>query len=83
MKIQKSDIGKIYEISEIMRGVPCQECDSCIRLRLMEMGLTEDEKIEVVGLHLGLWRINILSKNHNKVSTFALRDEEMNRVCIL
>ena len=83
MKIQKSDIGKIYKISEIMRGVPCQECDSCIRFRLMEMGLTEDEKIEVVGLHLGLWRINILSENHDKLSTIALRDEEMNRICVL
>jgi hypothetical protein len=49
----------------------------------MEMGLTEDEKIEVVGLHLGLWRINILSENHNKLSTIALRDEEMNRICVL
>ena len=83
MKIKRSDIGKIYEINDIMRGVPCQECDSCIRFRLMEMGLTEDEKIEVVGLHLGLWRINILSENHNKLSTIALRDEEMNRICVL
>ena len=83
MKIQKSDIGKIYQINEIMRGVPCKECDSCIRLRLMEMGLTEDEKIEIVDHHLGLWRINVLTKNNNKVTTLALRDEEMSRICVL
>jgi Fe2+ transport system protein FeoA len=83
MKIQKSDIGKIYEISEILRGVPCQECDSCLRLKFIEMGLTEDEKIEIVDLNLGLWRINILTKNHNKVSTLSIRDKEMDKVCVL
>ena len=83
MKIQKSDIGKIYEISKVMMGVPCQECDSCIRFRLMEMGLTEDEKIEIVDHHLGLWRINVLTKNNNKVTTLALRDEEISRICVL
>lgn len=83
MKIKKSDIGKIYEINDIMRGVPCQKCDSCIRLRLMELGLTEDEKIKIVDRHGGLWRINILNKNHNIVSTLALREEEMDRICVL
>jgi Fe2+ transport system protein FeoA len=48
----------------------------------MEMGLTEDEKIEVVGPHLGLWRINILNKNNSKLSTFALRDEEIGKICV-
>lgn len=83
MKIKKSDIGKIYEISEIMRGVPCQECDSCVRFRLMEMGLTDNEKIEVVDRHLGLWRINILNENYDKISTLAIREEEMDRICVL
>jgi hypothetical protein len=49
----------------------------------MELGLTEDEKIKIVDRHGGLWRINILNKNHNVVSTLAFREEEMDRICVL
>jgi Fe2+ transport system protein FeoA len=82
MKIQKSDIGKIYQVNEIMRDTPCQKCDSCIRMRILEMGLFEDEKIQIVDHSFGLWRINILTKNNTKLSTFALRDKEIDKICV-
>lgn len=83
MKFSESEVGKVFTISEVMQGIPCEKCNSCIRMRLMEMGLVSGEKIEIVDHKFGLWSVNILSELGNKVSTIALRDEEIERVCVL
>jgi Fe2+ transport system protein FeoA len=62
-------VGKIYEISEISSGTPCLNCNSCIRMRLMEMGLTEGEKIRVEDKSHGLYRFRIMSKKDNLFTT--------------
>lgn len=76
-------IGKTYEISDISTGNPCLNCNSCIRMRLMEMGLTQGEKIRVEDKSHGLYRLSILSKKGTLFTTLALREEEMNRICVL
>lgn len=76
-------VGEVYEISEISYGTPCLNCNSCIRMRLMEMGLTEGEKIRVEDKSHGLYRLSILSKKENIFTTLALREEEMDRICVL
>lgn len=76
-------IGKTYEISDISTGNPCLNCNSCIRMRLMEMGLTQGEKIRVEDKSHGLYRLSILSKKGALFTTLALREEEMNRICVL
>jgi Fe2+ transport system protein FeoA len=76
-------VGKVYEISEISSGNPCLECNSCIRMRLMEMGLTEREQIRVEDKSHGLYRLSILSKKGSLFTTLALREEEMERICVL
>lgn len=83
MKFSKSEIGKTYRITDVLKGIPCQNCNSCIRMRLMEMGLVSGEKIMLADHKFGLWTVNILSDSGSKVSTIALRDEELERVCIL
>ena len=52
-------------------------------IKLMEMGLIQGEKIDVVSHKLGLWIINTLSDNDNVTSTIALREEEFDRICLL
>lgn len=79
----ESNIGKIYEVSEISKGKPCKSCNSCIRMRLMEMGLMEGEKIEIASHSHGLWKINILTEKENLLTSIALRNEELERVCVL
>ena len=79
----KSDIGKIFTIKEISEGIPCKKCDFCMRLRLLELGLNFGDKIQVKDHIFGLWRINILSDKGNLVSSIGLRDEELERVCVL
>ena len=76
-------VGKVYEISEISSGNPCLNCNSCIRMRLMEMGLTQGEKIRIDNKSHGLYRLSVLSKKGTLFTTLALREEEMDRICVL
>lgn len=76
-------IGEIYEISDISTGNPCLSCNSCIRMRLMEMGLTQGEKIRVDDKSHGLYRLSVLSNKGSLFTTLALREEEMDRICVL
>lgn len=78
-----SSIGETFEINEILTGNPCLNCSSCLRMRLMEMGLTEKEKIRLEGYSHGLWRLGILSENGKVMSVLALREEEVERICVL
>lgn len=83
MKINNSFIGQILRVSDVFKGVPCDECNNCIRIRLMEMGIFEGEKVKIVGKTHGLWRIDILSEKESTISSLALREEEIERICVL
>jgi Fe2+ transport system protein FeoA len=48
----------------------------------MEIGFIQGQKIEVEDKKLGLWMINILSDNDEIMSKYALREEELNRICL-
>jgi Fe2+ transport system protein FeoA len=48
----------------------------------MEMGFISGQKIEIMDKRLGLWLINILSDNDSTTSTIALRQEELDRICL-
>lgn len=75
-------IGKTVKIKDVPQNSPCFECSPCLRLRLMELGLLEGQKIELSKHSLGLWVVNILSDNGTTSSTLALRDEELDRILI-
>lgn len=83
MIFQKQNIGKIFEIGEVLKGVPCKACNPCMKLRLMEMGFVEGEKIEIESHQNGIWLVNILSDSGRITSKVGLRDEEMERICVL
>jgi Fe2+ transport system protein FeoA len=71
-----------YEILDIPQPENCERCIPCLRLRLMEMGLITGEKIEIEDKRLGLWVVNILSENEDTSSRIALRQEELDRICL-
>lgn len=83
MKFTSADLGKIYTIDQIMEGVPCMNCNPCMRLRIMEMGLSQGEKIFLRSHMNGIWLIDVLSEKGNVSLTLALRDEETERICLL
>ncbi len=71
-----------YEVLDVPQPEDCQRCVPCLRLRLMEIGFIQGQKIEVEDKKLGLWMINILSDNDEIMSRYALREEELNRICL-
>lgn len=83
MKFDSANIGKIYTIEDISVGIPCENCNPCLRLRLMELGFIGGEKIQITGHRMGIWTIDVLSENNSVAYTIALRDEEADRVCLL
>ena len=75
-------IGKTVKIKDVPQSNPCFDCQSCLRLRLMEFGLIEGQRIELSKHSLGLWVVKILSNNGVVSSTLALRDEELERLLV-
>lgn len=73
---------KIFNVIDVPQPEDCKKCTPCLRLRMMEMGFISGQKIEIMDKRLGLWLINILSDNHSTASTIALRQEELDRICL-
>jgi Fe2+ transport system protein FeoA len=71
-----------YEIIDIPQPENCERCVPCLRLRLMEMGFIQGQKIEVENKKLGLWIVNILTDKGEPSSRIALREEELNGICL-
>lgn len=71
-----------YEIVDLPEPKDCQKCVPCMRIRLMEMGLINGEKIEIKDSRLGLWMVNVLTENNNVCQTIALRQEEIDKICL-
>ena len=72
----------IYEIIDIPEPENCEKCIPCLRLRMMEMGFITGERIEFGERRLGLYTVNILSDNDDVSSVVALRQEELDRICM-
>ena len=75
-------LGKTVKIKDVPQSNPGFECHSCLRLRLMELGLIEGQKIELSKHSVGLWVVKILGENGIESSTLALRDEELERLLV-
>jgi hypothetical protein len=78
MNFSLANIGKIYVIDEVLVGIPCENCATCLRLKLLR-----GEKIHLRDHKLGIWIVDILTHNNNVAYTLALRDDEAERVCLL
>jgi Fe2+ transport system protein FeoA len=53
-----------------------------MRIRLMEMGFISGQDIEVGERKLGLHVVHMVSENGHIEQTFALRPEELGRICL-
>jgi Fe2+ transport system protein FeoA len=71
-----------YEVIDIPQPENCERCTPCLRLRLMEMGFITGERIEFGESRLGLYMVNILTENDHISSVVALRQEELDRICL-
>ena len=73
---------KIFNVIDVPQPEDCKKCTPCLRLRMMEIGFISGQKIEIMDKRLGLWLVNILSDNDSTTSTIALRQEELDRICL-
>lgn len=72
----------LYDVLDVPKSNNCQNCTPCMRLKLMEMGFIQGQHIEITNKKLGLYLVNILSENGLVDSTIALRQEELDRICL-
>lgn len=73
----------IKKVFDVPQPEDCQNCNTCLRLRLMELGFINGSEVEIVSHKLGLWIVNILTDSGDVSSTMALREEEFDRICFL
>ena len=73
---------KSFDVLDVPQNEPCEKCTPCLRLRLMDMGFIKGQKIEIEKKRLGLWVVHLVSENGNTEQTFALRPEELERICL-
>jgi Fe2+ transport system protein FeoA len=76
----KNDV--IYTIKSVPKLDPCQNCDTCLRVRLMEMGLIPGEKVKFQRHNKDMWIVKILSEDNHEVNKIALRNEEFERLSL-
>jgi Fe2+ transport system protein FeoA len=72
----------VYEVIDVPQSDPCQNCTSCMRLKLMEMGFIPGQIIEVEKKRFGLLVVHMLTKSGQLEQTIALRPEELGRICM-
>jgi Fe2+ transport system protein FeoA len=48
----------------------------------MDMGFITGQRLEIEKKKLGLWLVHMISENGHAEQTFALRPEELDRICL-
>jgi len=71
-----------YEVLDVPQNNPCEKCNPCMRMRLMEMGFVLGQVIDVQEKMRGMYIVDMLSDNGNIVQSIALRKEELGRICL-
>jgi Fe2+ transport system protein FeoA len=72
----------LHKVIDVPQPENCDKCVPCMRIRLMEMGFIEGQEIEVGDKKMGLHMVHMLSVNGDIEQTFALRPEELGRICL-
>ena len=82
MELKSQNIGAYYRIKELSEIVPCNNCEVCTRLRVMDLGLIPGSLVQITKHDFGLWILNLLSDKGTIETTVALRDEEAERLIL-
>lgn len=80
MKLNNQKEGTILTILDVPENIPCENCNSCLRIKLMEMGFLPGVKVRIDKHHQGNWILSTLSDNNLPEQRIALRDEEAGRI---
>jgi len=71
-----------YDVIDVPQSQNCQRCTPCMRMRLLEMGFITGQKLEIKERQTGMYIVDMISNTGNIEQTFALREEELERICL-
>ncbi len=71
-----------YKVLDVPQNIPCNQCNPCMRMKLMELGFIEGQEIEVEEKMSGMFIVNMLSVDGYVEQTVTLRKEELGRICL-
>lgn len=71
-----------YQVLDVPQNNPCEKCNPCMRMRLMELGFVYGQEIEVREKLSGMYIVDMFSEDGNVEQTIALRKEELGRICL-
>ena len=71
-----------FQVLDVPQNIPCEQCNPCMRMRLMEMGFIQGQEIDVEEKMNGMYIVDMISEDGNVEQTIALRKEELGRICM-
>jgi len=71
-----------YLVLDVPQNIPCEKCNPCMRMRLMELGFVYGQEVEVREKISDMYIVDMLSNDGNVEQTIALRKEELGRICL-
>lgn len=71
-----------YDVIDVPQATNCENCPSCVRMRLLEMGFIPGQRISVEKERLGMFIVHMITDNGVINQTIALRSEELGRICL-
>lgn len=71
----------ICEVIDVPQNNPCQMCNPCIRMRLMELGIITGSIIDIQEKMDGMFILNVISDNGSIEQSFGVRKDELERIC--
>lgn len=71
-----------YQVLDVPQNNPCEKCNPCMRMRLMELGFVYGQEIEVREKMSGMYIVDMFSEDGYVEQTIALRKEELGRICL-
>lgn len=70
------------KVIDVPQNTPCNNCNPCMRMKLMELGFVYGQEIKVRERMNGMYVVDMLSDDGNVEQTIALRKEELDRICL-
>lgn len=71
----------LCEVIDVPQNNPCLMCNPCIRMRLMEFGIMAGTTIDIEEKMSGMYIVYVMSETGSIDQTFAMRKEELERIC--
>lgn len=71
-----------YQVLDVPANIPCENCNPCMRMRLMEMGFIQGQEIDVKEKMKGMFIVDMLTEDGIIEQTIALRKNELGRICM-